>query len=87
MTVVIELVGSAAATLTTLAFIPQAWLSWKTRGTQGVSLGMYTIFTLGVALWLTYGVMLQSWPIIVGNTVTLLLAAFILVMKIKSRHS
>lgn len=86
MSILVELVGSSAATLTTLAFIPQAWLTWKTRGTQGVSLGMYSIFTLGVALWLLYGVLLKSWPIIVGNTVTLLLAAFILVMKVKSRR-
>jgi len=86
MSIVVELVGSAAATLTTVAFLPQAWLTWKTRGTQGISLGMYVIFTAGVALWLIYGVMLQSWPIMVGNTVTLLLAAFILIMKIKSRH-
>lgn len=86
MSLFVELVGASAATLTTLAFIPQAWLTWRTRGTQGVSLGMYTIFTLGVALWLLYGVMLQSWPIVVGNTVTLLLATFILIMKIKSRH-
>ena len=77
-------VGTAAATLTTLAFVPQAWLTWKTRNAEGISLGMYTIFTLGVALWLLYGVMLSAWPIVVANAITLLLSAFILGMKVIS---
>ncbi|HRK56759.1 MAG TPA: SemiSWEET transporter [Burkholderiaceae bacterium] len=76
-----DLVGTAAAILTTIAFIPQAWLIVKTRCTEGVSLGTYSIFTVGVALWLLYGVLLGAWPIVVANAITLSLSAFILFMK------
>jgi len=80
---VTEWIGSAAATLTTTAFIPQAWKVWRTRHTADISLGMYILFTLGVALWLAYGILLESWPIIIANSVTLLLAGSVLIMKIK----
>lgn len=76
-------IGSAAATLTTTAFIPQAWQVWRTRHTADISLGMYTLFTLGVALWLTYGILLESWPIIIANSLTLLLAGAVLAMKLR----
>lgn len=78
-----ELIGYAAATLTTAAFVPQAWLVWRTRRADSVSLGMYSLFTLGVAFWLIYGILLGSWPMIAANSVTLLLAVFILAMKIR----
>jgi MtN3 and saliva related transmembrane protein len=78
-----DLVGYVAASLTTLAFVPQAWKTWTTRSAAGVSLRMYGIFTLGVALWLAYGVLLGAWPIIVANTVTLVLALFILAMRVR----
>lgn len=76
-------IGSAAAILTTTAFIPQVWQIWRTRHTADISLGMYSLFTLGVALWLTYGILLVSWPIIIANAVTLLLAGAVLVMKLR----
>lgn len=76
-------IGSAAATLTTTAFIPQAWRVWRTRHTADISLGMYILFTIGVTLWLGYGMLLESWPIIIANSVTLLLAGTVLAMKIK----
>ncbi len=78
-----DLVGYAAASLTTIAFVPQAWKIWTTRSAAGVSLRMYGIFTLGVALWLAYGLLLGAWPIILANTVTLVLALFILAMRIR----
>lgn len=78
-----ELIGYAAASLTTTAFIPQAWLTWRSRRVDGVSLGMYSIFTLGIMLWLAYGLLIGAWPIIVANGLTLLLALFILSMKIR----
>ena len=74
--------GTLAATLTTTAFVPQAWLTFRTRDVSGISLGMYACFTCGIALWLAYGVLLGEWPIIVANAVTLLLAASILAMKL-----
>lgn len=78
-----DLIGYLAAFCTTLAFVPQAWLTWKTRSAHGVSLGMYSIFTFGVFLWLGYGILLHAWPIIIANLITLLLALFILVMKLR----
>jgi len=80
---VTDAIGYLAATLTTAAFIPQAWLTWKTKRADGVSLGMYSIFTLGVALWLIYGLVIGAWPIVVANAITLALALFILVMKLR----
>lgn len=74
--------GSLAACLTTGSFIPQAWLTFRTRDVSGVSTGMYSAFTLGVALWLLYGLALGSWPITVANAITLALALSILVMKL-----
>jgi MtN3 and saliva related transmembrane protein len=74
-------IGYAAATLTTAAFVPQAWLTWRTRDVRGISLGMYSVFTLGIGLWLVYGWRLGAWPIVAANAVTLLLALGILVMK------
>lgn len=85
MNLVHDLVGYAAATLTTLAFIPQALQSWRTRDLSGVSLGMYSLFTLGVALWLLYGVVLESWPIIIANTITLALAGTVLFLKLRHK--
>jgi MtN3 and saliva related transmembrane protein len=78
-----DLVGALAAISTTAAFIPQAWLTWKTRHAGGVSLGMYSIFTTGTALWLTYGLMIGAWPVVVANGITLVLALFILGMKLR----
>lgn len=77
-----DAVGYIAATLTTLSFAPQAWLTFRTRDVSGISLGMYSAFTLGVALWLAYGWMVGAWPIVVANGITLLLAMAILGMKL-----
>ncbi len=79
----IEWVGFLAAALTTLSFVPQAWLTFKTRDVSGISLGMYSAFTLGVALWLVYGFALGAWPLIAANSVTLSLALAILVMRVR----
>lgn len=81
----LDLVGYAAAALTTAAFVPQAWLTFRSRDVSGISLGMYSVFTLGVALWLGYGLLLGAWPIVAANAVTLALAAAILVMKLRYR--
>ena len=83
MTVWIDAIGSVAAVLTTASFIPQAWHSFKTRDVSGISLSMYSAFTLGVALWLLYGVLLQSWPLMIANSITLVLASAILGMKLR----
>ncbi len=77
-----NLLGYPAAFLTTIAFVPQAWQSWRTRDLSGISLPMYALFTSGVALWLGYGLMIGSLPIIAANAVTLLLASVVLWLKI-----
>jgi len=79
----VDLIGAAAGTLSTIAFVPQAWRIWKTRSARDLSLPMYLIFTSGVALWLAYGLALGAVPIIVCNGLTLLLAGTVLAMKLK----
>lgn len=79
----INIIGYAAAILTTLAFIPQVIKTLKERKTENISLGMYIIFTIGIALWLTYGILKMEYPIILANVITLVLALIILTLKIK----
>ena len=81
----IDWVGTLAAILTTTSFIPQAWQTFRTRDVSGISLGMYSLFTVGVALWLVYGLLVQSWPIIIANAITTSLASVILYMKFRYR--
>lgn len=78
-------IGYAAAALTTASFVPQAWLTFRTRDVSGISLGMYSVFAVGVALWLAYGLVLGAWPIVVANAITLALALAILAMKLRFR--
>lgn len=80
-----EYIGFLAATLTTVAFVPQALHSWKTRDLSGISLPMYSMFSAGVLFWLIYGVMIQSWPVIIANTITLILACVVLTLKVRSK--
>jgi len=80
-----ELIGYLAAILTTCSFVPQAWLTFRTRDVRGISLGMYTVFACGVALWLAYGLLLNAWPIVVANAITLTLALAIIAMKLRYR--
>ncbi|MBE7939783.1 MULTISPECIES: SemiSWEET transporter [Ramlibacter] len=78
-----DLLGYAAATLTTCSFVPQVWHTWRSRDVSGISLGMYAVFTLGVFLWLCYGWLAGAWPIVVANAITLSLALAILAMKLR----
>ena len=77
--------GYVAATLTTVAFVPQAVKTLRTRDTRSISLYMYVVFTVGIGFWLLYGIALHSWPMIVSNVVTLGLAGAILAMKLRWR--
>lgn len=79
-----NIIGSIAAMLTTISFVPQAYQSWKTRDLSGISLPMYTLFSSGVAFWLVYGLMITSWPVIIANGITLILACVVLLLKIRS---
>ena len=78
-----DITGFIAATMTTIAFLPQVIKVWKSRSAKDISLGMYAIFVSGVLLWLVYGCMIGAMPVIVANAVTLLLAAAILVGKLR----
>lgn len=79
----IDLLGYAAAILTTGSFLPQAWHTFRTRDVTGVSLGMYGAFTGGTFLWLSYGLSIAAWPVVIANGITLALALAILVMKLR----
>ena len=81
----VAVLGYVAGTLTTIAFLPQAIQTWKTKSTKDISLGMFVSFCTGVFLWLIYGVLINSYPVIIANVFTLSLAMIILFMKIKYR--
>lgn len=81
-----EYIGFLAAALTTMAFVPQALQSWKTRDLSGISLPMYSMFSTGVLFWLIYGVMIKSWPVMIANAITLMLACVVLGLKMKSKN-
>ena len=79
----IELVGFAAAAMTTCSFLPQVAKVWRTRSVGDISLGMYVVLSLGVACWVAYGCLIGSLPVILANGVTLLLALAVLVAKVR----
>ncbi len=79
----LDLIGYSAAFLTTASFVPQALMTFRTRNVSGISLGMYTVFTIGVGMWLVYGIALKAWPLIAANAVTFSLALAILIMRIR----
>ncbi len=79
----VDTIGYIAAVLTTGSFLPQAIHTFQTKDVSGISLTMYSAFTLGIVLWLVYGLMLGSWPMIVANVITLAFAAAILTMKLR----
>lgn len=78
-----DVIGGVAAVLTTIAFLPQVIKSWRTRSTRDVSMGMFVILNTGIVLWLAYGLLLDSMPLILANAVTLFLTGTILVLKIR----
>jgi MtN3 and saliva related transmembrane protein len=82
-----DLVGYVAAFCTTFAFVPQVLLVWRQRHAEGISTGMYLIFSTGVLLWLLYGISTGAWPVIVANGVTFVLAVCVLVMKWRFERS
>lgn len=81
--VIVNLVGGAAATLTTICWLPQAIKILRTQNTAAISLLTYSVFAVGLALWLGYGVLLGSWPIIGSNVVTLALVIPIILLKLR----
>lgn len=82
----IELIGFIAAILTTVAFVPQVYKVYQTKSVSGMSLTMYLIFFCGVLLWLVYGLIINSLPMIIGNTITVVLTSIILYFLLKSKR-
>jgi MtN3 and saliva related transmembrane protein len=78
-----DMIGYAAGFLATVAFVPQVAKTFKARSAHDISLGMYVLFCAGVGLWLLYGVLIASWPVIVSNFVTLVLSGVVLAFKLK----
>jgi len=85
MRVWIEYIGSLAAACTTLCWVPQAVKIIREKQTQGISLITQAVFTVGLALWFTYGILLTNWPLILANAVTLVLSLVILILKVRYR--
>jgi len=83
MYAITEFIGFSAALLTTASFIPQAIKVYRTHQTADLSLGMFALFTLGVALWLVYGMLSHAFPVMIANMITLILAMYILIMKLR----
>ncbi|NTV46589.1 MAG: SemiSWEET transporter [Chlorobiales bacterium] len=75
--------GMVAAACTTFSFLPQALKTIKTRNTKDLSLGMYAVLTIGIFLWLVYGLIIWDIPVIAANTVTLFLTITILALKLR----
>ena len=82
----ITILGLAAAVCTTASFVPQVLKAWRSGSSADLSLGMYGLFTLGIVLWLIYGVLIRDTPIIVANVVTLGLVLSILIHILRSRR-
>ncbi|MFH1198108.1 MAG: SemiSWEET transporter [bacterium] len=81
----IDILGYVAAVGTTGAFIPQVYKVYKTKKTEDLSLGTFLLFCIGIVLWTVFGVLIKSLPVILANSITFVLAFYILVMKIKHK--
>lgn len=84
---VIEIVGYVAAVLTTVAFFPQVWRTYRSKSASDLSILMLVMFTLGVFLWLIYGVARGSIPIAAANAITLAQSIFLVVLRLRYRRS
>ena len=82
---IINTIGIAAGALTTVSFVPQVVKTYKTRSTKDIASGMFVVLGAGVVLWIVYGVMVNSLPVILANSCTLVLVAALIALKIKYR--
>ena len=82
----IDMVGYLAGALTTVSFVPQVVKTWRTGSAEDLSMGMLAVFSLGVSLWLTYGLALRSAPMIFSNAITLAESGFLVAMKLRERR-
>lgn len=77
-----EIIGMLAGILTTVAFLPQVYRTWKLKSAKDLSLGMFLVFVTGIILWLIYGIIINNMPIIIANSFTLLFAGTLLYFKL-----
>jgi MtN3 and saliva related transmembrane protein len=82
---VATIIGLVAGTLTTISFVPQLIKAWQTKSTTDISMAMYLIICTGIFLWLVYGILISSLPVILANGVTLTIALLILLLKLRYR--
>jgi MtN3 and saliva related transmembrane protein len=82
----VQILGLAAGSCTTIAFLPQVIKTWKSGSAKDLSLGMFSFFCLGVMLWLIYGIIIKDVPVIVANLLTLVLASSLLFFKLKHKE-
>jgi MtN3 and saliva related transmembrane protein len=87
MEINIEIIGLIAAVFTTSSFFPQVIKIWKTKQTKDISTAMYIAMMIGTCFWLTYGILISSFAIIVANIVSGLLILFVLIFKLLNRNS
>jgi MtN3 and saliva related transmembrane protein len=78
-----EIIGLLAALLTTASFVPQVYKTWKSKSAESLSLTMYLVFLVGIILWLIYGIHLNSLSMIIANSITAVLAIFLIVFIVK----
>ena len=81
----VTIIGLAAGALTTVAYLPQVVKTWKTRSAGDLSLGMFGILFAGIFLWLVYGIMIGSLPVIIANGATLILSGLVLFLALRYR--
>lgn len=79
------LIGLAAGSLTTVAFVPQVLKTWRSKSADDISLGMFLLFSAGLLLWLIYGVLIDALPVILANAITLVLSLTVLILKLRYR--
>ncbi len=78
-----SIIGSIAGTLTTISFMPQVIKTYKSKSAKDLSLGMFSLFCVGIILWLVYGLLNKDLPVIISNVVTLILSSTLLYFKLK----
>ena len=79
----LDILGLVATSFTTFSFVPQVWRTWKTRDVSGISLPTYVIITIGLALWLVYGLFKNDLPLIVANSMMVILTGAITIMRLR----
>jgi MtN3 and saliva related transmembrane protein len=80
----VALLGLVAACCTTIAFVPQVVRIWRTRSTRDISLGMFVVLTVGMLLWLVYGLLVRDLPLVLANSATFTMSLTILVLKVRN---